>query len=89
MGQEPLDLPPESEVETHDIGLQDASRYTTNAPGITLDLPTRSEWTCHLFGASQGDGIAWNPLKGNEPNWFWRKMQFLAFGNRWVKDAKK
>ena len=44
-----------------------------------------SEWQCHLFG-SNGDGITWRPLKGQEPNWFWRKMNYLILGNKWVKD---
>ena len=44
-----------------------------------------SEWTCGLFGALPDEGIAWTPLKGKEPNWFWRWMQFICFGNRWVK----
>lgn len=47
--------------------------------------PEYSGWTCHLFGAD-GNGISWTPLKGKEPNRFWRWMQFVCFGNRWVKD---
>lgn len=46
-------------------------------------VPERSKWQVHLFGDS---GIIYRPLKGKEPNWFWRKMQFLILGNRWVKD---
>jgi hypothetical protein len=30
----------------------------------------------------------WRPLKGEHPNWFWRWMQFLAFGNRWKRNPK-
>jgi hypothetical protein len=47
-----------------------------------------SEWQCHLFGSNSNGGISWRPLKGKEPNWFWRKMQYLCFGNRWVKESK-
>lgn len=28
----------------------------------------------------------WAPAKGKEPNFFWRWMQFICFGNRWVKE---
>jgi hypothetical protein len=46
-----------------------------------------SEWRCYLFGNKPGvNGIIWRPLKGKEPNWFWRKMQYLILGNLWVKD---
>ena len=50
-----------------------------------LKLPELSEWKCHMFG-SKGDGITWRPAKGDEPNWFWRKMGYFFFGNRWEKD---
>lgn len=53
-----------------------------------LTLPQYSDWECHCFGCD-GDGIIWTPLKGKAPNWFWRKMQYLIFGNRWVKKSKK
>jgi hypothetical protein len=26
-----------------------------------------------------------NPKKDDVPCWFWRKMQWLCFGNKWVK----
>lgn len=54
----------------------------TKAP--ELKLPEYSEWTCQLFG---GGGWNWTPLKGNEPNWFWRWMQYLFFGNKWEKQS--
>lgn len=44
--------------------------------------PEMSEWNCELFG--MGDAIVVNPAKGNVPNRFWRWMQFICFGNRWV-----
>ncbi len=52
---------------------------------FSINIPENSEWTCYLFG-STGNGIQWRPLKGAEPNWFWRKMQYLCFGNLWVKE---
>lgn len=51
----------------------------------TISVPELSEWTCHLFGSDGLTGISWTPPKGDEPNWFWRKMQHLCFGNKWVK----
>lgn len=51
-----------------------------------LKTPEYSEWICYLFGGDYESGIAWRPLKGQHPNWFWRKMQYLMFGNNWVKD---
>lgn len=50
----------------------------------SFNSPELSEWICHMFG-SDGSGISWRPAKGKEPNWFWRKMQYLCFGNKWVK----
>lgn len=51
-----------------------------------IKTPEYSEWRCHLFGSSNNNGLQWRPLKGKEPNRFWRWMQFICFGNRWVKD---
>lgn len=42
-------------------------------------LPEYSEWCCIIFGFN------FRPFKGEHPNWFWRKMQYLFFGIRWVK----
>lgn len=47
-----------------------------------------SDWCCHLFGSDGRTGISWRPLKGKEPNRFWRWMQFICFGNRWVREAE-
>lgn len=53
----------------------------------TIRQPEMSDWQCHLFGCKpDGFHITWRPLKGKEPNWFWRKMQYLILGNLWVKD---
>ncbi len=49
--------------------------------------PELSDWQCHLFG-SNGEGISWRPLKGKKPNRFWRWMQFLILGNKWVKNVQ-
>jgi hypothetical protein len=57
------------------------------AKGFTvLRLTEQSKWKCYLFGGSvDGLGLVWIPNKGCEPNWFWRKMQYLILGNLWVK----
>lgn len=52
-----------------------------------LNLPELSDWQCYTFGMGKM-GICFRPLKGKEPNWFWRKMQYLVFGNKWVKATK-
>ena len=63
-------------------GIMDAEDYF-------IDIPEMSEWQCFLIGTHEGPGsVIWRPLKGYEPNWFWRKMQFLVFGMRWVKKKK-
>jgi len=47
------------------------------------------EWECHLF-ASNGY-LRYTPEVDAVPNWFWRKMQYICFGNKWIKktDADK
>jgi len=60
----------------------------TDTP-MQIQVPEYSEWNCYLFGATVGNGMAWRPTKGKHPNWFWRWMQFLCFGNRWVRLAKE
>ena len=49
-----------------------------------MKLPEYSNWECELFGFSQA-GITFKPLKGQEPNWFWRLMQYLLVGNKWIR----
>jgi hypothetical protein len=44
-----------------------------------------SEWKCQLFGTTGDNGITWIPQKGRVPNWFWRTMQYICFGNKWTK----
>lgn len=68
-----------------DPGCQHGYYYQNEVTGRTfvIDARERSEWRCHLFGT---ENMTLQPFKGDEPNWFWRKMQYLAFGNRWVKE---
>jgi len=48
-----------------------------------IEEPEWSDLECEIFGL--GRAIVVTPLKGNEPNWFWRWMQYLVFGNKWVR----
>ena len=63
-------------LETYAI--KDAKKYTLAGQFEP------SEWECELYG--MGRAYVLQPRKGQKiPNWFWRKMQFLILGNRWVK----
>ena len=53
-----------------------------------ISQPELSDWKCYLFGSDDTNGIVWQPTKDNVPNWFWRLMQRLILGNRWVKTNK-
>lgn len=46
--------------------------------------PKPSGWKCELFGL--GNGLVYKPAEGNVPNWFWRLMQRLILGNKWIKE---
>ena len=54
-----------------------------------INNPELSEFQCLMFGSTRTNGLVWRPLKGGEPNWFWRKMQYLILGSKWVKDPKE
>tara|TARA_B110000208_G_C11364908_1_gene282675 strand:- start:262 stop:507 length:246 start_codon:yes stop_codon:yes gene_type:complete len=75
------------EISIHAIGPN--VRYVYPVPLLELREPEFSEWQCLMFGGTRNNGLAWRPLKGGEPNWFWRKMQYLILGNKWVKDPKE
>lgn len=51
---------------------------------VTISIPKRSEWRCELFGGGP-HGLVFTPVEGQEPNWFWRWMQYLILGNKWTK----
>ena len=56
-------------------------------PYYYFKMPEQSEWRCELFGGGPM-GVVLTPNKGQEPNWFWRWMQYLAFGNKWIKPKR-
>lgn len=47
--------------------------------------PEPSDWYVQYCG---DQGIRFHPRKGNEPNWFHRKMQELIFGVKWINSKK-
>lgn len=49
-----------------------------------IKLPELSDYECELFGFGR-EGIILRPTKNNIPNFFWRTMQYLILGNKWVK----
>jgi hypothetical protein len=57
-------------------------------PERVILTPEYSEWRCELFGTGPM-GITMRPLKGQEPNRFWRWVQRLCFGNKWIKGTGK
>ena len=59
-------------------------------PLLSFNLSSeKSEWKCHLFGGTPASqGLMWIPEKGCEPNWFWRRMQYLILGNLWKKEEQ-
>ena len=46
------------------------------------------KWECQLFSMGK-HGLIFKPLKGKTPNWFWRAMQFMIVGNKWVRIDKE
>lgn len=58
--------------------------YYTSGKSVPVYYPERSEeWKCELFGT--GECLVLIPRKDKVPNWFWRKMQYLILGNKWVR----
>lgn len=47
-----------------------------------------SEWKCYMFGAVDGSGITYRPIKGGEPNCFVRWMMKICFACTWIKEKK-
>lgn len=49
--------------------------------------PPMSDWECEMFGC--GRAIVLNPQEGQVPNAFWRFMQYICFGNKWIEKNQK
>ena len=58
----------------------------TTTKSYLVDWPESSNWECELFGT--GQSLVLRPNKDKVPNWFWRQMQYLCFGNKWKKIKK-
>lgn len=43
-------------------------------------------WKCQVFGIQK---FELNPADSDVPNWFWRQMQYLILGNKWIKINRK
>jgi hypothetical protein len=50
--------------------------------------PKPSGWKVELFGMGPM-GIILSPTEDGVPNAFWRFMQRLILGNKWIKESKK
>ncbi len=50
-----------------------------------INPPKHSNWTCYMFGARDGNGIAYVPLEGKVPNRFVRWMMRICFDCLWVE----
>ena len=55
----------------------------TTAKSYSVNWPEQSDWECELFGT--GRSLVLRPNKDKVPNWFWRQMQYICFGNKWEK----
>lgn len=70
--------------------MNDLQEYATTSEMHIFKVPERSDWKCYLFGGKpDAQGLVYIPAKGNEPNWFWRKMQYLILGNLWVYEPER
>lgn len=72
------------------IDEDDGTWYAKEMPEALLyKPPEKSEWKVWLMGDHKEKGsygaIVYHPNKGQEPNWFHRKMQELCFGFQWRK----
>lgn len=60
------------------------SDITTNQTAYVFNTYKPGNWKCYMFGSDE-NGMTYIPNERNVPNWFWRQMQYLCFGNKWVK----
>ena len=76
----------DKETETRvDLTPSETIKFTNKL--FTYKPPEPSGWKCELFGMK--NGLVYYPMKGQVPNWFWRKMQYLILGNKWSKTTTK
>ncbi len=58
--------------------------YLKDVGEFSIFTTDYSDWECYLFGMGK-NGMIITPQKGKVPNRFWRFMQYVCFGNEWVK----
>ena len=59
-------------------------------PSGYIVAPTQlrnSRWRCEMYGLGP-TGVILRPAEGNEPNWFWRIMQRVLLGHKWIKETE-
>ena len=71
------------EIEDN-FGVSNSPGFIGVLPAYKFHKPEPSQWQCKLFGCDTSTVLI--PAQGNVPNWFWRKMQYLIFGNEWIKN---
>lgn len=58
------------------------NQYEDYKNTFKINLPKPGKWKMEWCGAS----VVWCPDASVKiPNWFWRKMQYLILGIKWVK----
>jgi hypothetical protein len=62
--------------------------FRSSDPLYIIKPTEMSEWKCYMFGAADGTGITYRPIKGGEPNRFVRWMMKICFACTWVKEKK-
>ena len=62
------------------------TNFVAKPEGTVKINQKHSKWKCYLFGL--GEQFVLNPLKGKVPNFFWRWMQYICFGNKWFKEEE-
>jgi len=61
---------------------------TTDANENFINFQELSSWRCELFGTGPY-GIVLTARLGHVPNFFWRFMQYVCFGNKWINTKKE
>ena len=55
---------------------------------LKIETMENSDWRVELFGMGEY-GIVIHPAKQSPiPNFFWRWMQYICFGNKWIRKRK-
>ena len=55
------------------------TRCTNIEEETTFSIP-ENKYECEMFGTD-----CWTWQSPTQPNWFWRWMQYICFGNKWRK----